>query len=86
MHDAGTDIYDAGPEHKLIASVPYEWNAGMIFIPADTQAKPLDESFRRWGRAGPDFKTGIYTFETVKPGPVDTRRGKLEELAGKEPV
>lgn len=44
---------------------------------ADTQAKPLDGSFRGWGRTGSDFKTGIYTFETVKPGPVDTRRGKL---------
>jgi hypothetical protein len=33
LHDAGTDIYDASPEHKLIASAPYEWNAGLIFIP-----------------------------------------------------
>jgi len=33
LHDAGTDIYDASPEHKLIASVPYEWNAGLIFVP-----------------------------------------------------
>jgi hypothetical protein len=33
LHDAGTDIYDASPEHELVASVPYEWNAGLIFIP-----------------------------------------------------
>jgi hypothetical protein len=33
LHDAGTDIYDASPEHRLIASAPYEWNAGLIFIP-----------------------------------------------------
>lgn len=33
LHDAGTDIYDASPEHKLVATAPYEWNAGLIFIP-----------------------------------------------------
>ena len=33
LHDAGTDIYDDSPEHKLVASVPCEWNAGLIFIP-----------------------------------------------------
>jgi protocatechuate 3,4-dioxygenase, alpha subunit len=55
------------------------WQAnadGRYNHPADTQAKPLDESFRGWGRTGSDFSTGIYIFETIKPGPVDTRRGK----------
>lgn len=33
LHDAGTDIYDASPEHKLVTSAAYEWNAGLIFIP-----------------------------------------------------
>jgi hypothetical protein len=33
LYDAGTDIYDASPEHRLVASAPYEWNAGLIFIP-----------------------------------------------------
>lgn len=33
LHDAGTDIYDTGPEHKLVASAPYARNAGLIFIP-----------------------------------------------------
>jgi hypothetical protein len=32
--DAGTDIYDASPEHKLVATAPYEKNKGLIFIPA----------------------------------------------------
>jgi hypothetical protein len=36
LHDAGTDIYDASPEHNLVASAPYEWNAGLIFIPGKT--------------------------------------------------
>ena len=33
LFDAGTDIYDSTPEHKLVASAPYEQNAGLIFIP-----------------------------------------------------
>ena len=33
LHSAGTDIYDASPERKLVASAPCEWNAGLIFIP-----------------------------------------------------
>ena len=33
LHDAGTDIYDASPDHKRVLSAPYERNHGMIFIP-----------------------------------------------------
>jgi hypothetical protein len=36
LHDAGTDIYDSSPEHRLVRSVPYQRNAGMIFIPGTT--------------------------------------------------
>ena len=43
LHDAGTDIYDASPEHKLVASAPYEWNAGLIFIPG----KDMWHGFRK---------------------------------------
>ncbi len=35
----------------------------------DKQEKPLDPAFMGWGRSGTD-KTGLYWFETVKPGPV----------------
>ena len=33
LRDAGTDVYDATPEHNLVARATYERNAGMIFIP-----------------------------------------------------
>jgi len=33
LADAGTDIYDSSPEHRLVRSVPYVRNTGMIFIP-----------------------------------------------------
>ena len=33
LRDAGTDIYDDTPEHKLVGTAPYEKNKGLIFIP-----------------------------------------------------
>lgn len=50
--------------------------AGRYHHPADRQeGKALDPAFRGWGRAGSDFETGLYVFETIKPGPVEGRRG-----------
>ena len=55
------------------------WQAnaeGRYRHPADTHtAQPVDEHFRGWGRACSDFKSGLYTFETIKPGQVTGRRG-----------
>jgi protocatechuate 3,4-dioxygenase alpha subunit len=50
--------------------------AGKYNHPADRQDKPIDDSFRGWGRAGSDFETGLYVFETIKPGSVVGRRGR----------
>jgi protocatechuate 3,4-dioxygenase alpha subunit len=50
--------------------------AGKYNHPADRQRKPVDPSFRGWGRACSDFTTGVYTFDTIKPGPVDGRDGR----------
>jgi hypothetical protein len=33
LSDAGTDVYDDSPRLRRVATVPYEFNAGMIFIP-----------------------------------------------------
>lgn len=44
--------------------------AGKYAHPGDTQDKPVDSSFRGWGRTGADFDTGVYSFETIKPGAV----------------
>jgi len=52
--------------------------AGRYNHPADRQqGKELDPSFRGWGRACSDFDTGVYSFETIKPGPVVGRHGKV---------
>ncbi|HRK18054.1 MAG TPA: protocatechuate 3,4-dioxygenase subunit alpha [Hyphomicrobiaceae bacterium] len=46
--------------------------------PADARSGPRDAKFRGWGRTGSNFETGLYTFETVKPGKVPGRVGKPE--------
>lgn len=51
--------------------------AGRYNHPGDRQNKPLDDDFRGWGRACSDFVTGVYTFQTIKPGQVMGREGKL---------
>lgn len=37
----------------------------------------VEEGFRGWGRAITDFETGIWAVETVKPGPVAGRDGRM---------
>ena len=50
--------------------------AGRYAHPADPQSgKAIDPAFRGWGRAGTDFATGLFRFETIKPGPVIGRNG-----------
>ncbi len=51
-------------------------SAGRYNHPGDRQNKPLDDDFRGWGRACSDFATGVYTFQTVKPGCVAGRNGR----------
>ncbi len=54
------------------------WQAnadGRYHHPADRQAaKETGPAFRGWGRTGTDFATGLYGFDTVKPGAVMGRR------------
>lgn len=38
---------------------------------------PLDPNFRGWGRTGTDFRTALYHFDTIKPGPVPMRDGRI---------
>jgi protocatechuate 3,4-dioxygenase alpha subunit len=56
------------------------WQAnaeGKYAHPADRQSgKAIDPAFRGWGRACSDFETGLYRFETVKPGAVVGRHGR----------
>ena len=55
------------------------WQAdarGRYAHPADTRGGPApDPAFSGFGRTGTDFATGLYRFETVKPGRVAGRHG-----------
>ena len=54
------------------------WQAnahGKYHHPEDRQDRPEDPAFRGFGRAVTDFETGIWAFETVKPGAVPGRHG-----------
>ena len=52
--------------------------AGRYDHPADAGPAPLDPHFRGFGRAVTDFETGLYAFETIKPGPVRGRAGRMQ--------
>ena len=54
------------------------WQAnahGKYDHPADRRDLPVDPAFRGFGRTVADFKTGLWWFETLKPGPVPGRHG-----------
>ena len=56
------------------------WQAnayGRYNHPDDKQEKPLDPNFKGWGRCGTD-KTGLFAFETIKPGPVPGGDGTVQ--------
>ena len=66
LRDALIEIWQANSE-------------GRYNHPADRQtSKALDPDFRGWGRAGTDFDSGLYRFETIKPGPVPGRNGRIQ--------
>jgi len=51
--------------------------AGRYAHPGDRQAgKAIDKHFRGWGRSCSDFDTGVYSFDTIKPGSVVGRNGR----------
>ena len=47
-----------------------------IIPPTDRRTSRSIPSFRGWGRTGTNFETGLYMFETIKPGRVIGRRGR----------
>ncbi|MDX1528710.1 MAG: protocatechuate 3,4-dioxygenase subunit alpha [Gammaproteobacteria bacterium] len=70
-------IYDGNGAPVKDAMVEI-WQAnaqGKYNHPEDTQEKALDPSFQGFGRAVADFETGLWSFETIKPGPVEGRHG-----------
>jgi len=54
------------------------WQANSKGVYAHPEhAGEVEDGFRGWGRVITDFETGEWAFETVKPGPVMGRNGKM---------
>ncbi|MEZ5811996.1 MAG: protocatechuate 3,4-dioxygenase subunit alpha [Rhizobiaceae bacterium] len=51
--------------------------AGLYNSPAETRGT-ADPAFAGWGRAPTDMDTGLFRFETIKPGRVPFRDGRLQ--------
>lgn len=65
------------PVRDLLIEV---WQAdaeGCHAHPRDPRAAEVAAGFRGWGRIVPDSDTGLWTFDTVKPGKVPGRHGRL---------
>ena len=52
--------------------------AGRYNHPEDTNGGAVEPDFTGFGRIVPDFETGVFSFETVKPGPVPGPDGKVQ--------
>lgn len=60
--------------------------AGIYPHPDDPRSADVESGFRGWGRTVPDFETGLWSFETVKPASVPGRAhmGTLRPAAEEE--
>lgn len=50
--------------------------AGIYPHPEDPRVDQVAKGFRGWGRVITDFDTGLWGFDTIKPGPVMGRNGR----------
>lgn len=70
----GTVIDGAGAPVKDVLIEVWQANAAGIYpSPFDQRAGDVEEGFRGWGRVISDFDTGLFAFDTVKPGSVPGR-------------
>jgi protocatechuate 3,4-dioxygenase alpha subunit len=72
-------VYDGtGAPVKDVLIVVWQANAGGLYPhPADSGASKVEDDFRGWGRVISDFDTGLYSFDTIKPGRVPGRNNQI---------
>jgi protocatechuate 3,4-dioxygenase alpha subunit len=71
-------VYDAAgaPMKDVLIEVWQADAAGVYPHPADPRAAAAAPGFRGWGRVISDFDTGLFAFETVKPGVTPGRNAR----------
>jgi protocatechuate 3,4-dioxygenase, alpha subunit len=83
-------VYDGtGTPVKDVLIEVWQANAAGIYAhDEDPRSQELEDGFRGWGRIISDFDSGVWTFETVKPGSVPGRAhmGSLRPAAQEEQV
>lgn len=73
----GVVIDGSGSPVKDVLIEVWQANAAGIYAsPIDRRSAAVEEGFRGWGRIISDFDTGLWSFETVKPGIVPGRNGR----------
>jgi protocatechuate 3,4-dioxygenase, alpha subunit len=72
-------VYDGtgSPVKDVLIEVWQANAAGVYPHPEDRRSGEVEDGFRGWGRVISDFQTGLWSFETVKPGPVMGRSGRM---------
>ncbi|HEV7328018.1 MAG TPA: protocatechuate 3,4-dioxygenase subunit alpha [Bosea sp. (in: a-proteobacteria)] len=72
-------VYDgAGAPVKDILLEAWQADANGIYPhPDDPRHAEVAAGFRGWGRIITDFDTGLWSFETIKPGPVPGRNKRM---------
>jgi protocatechuate 3,4-dioxygenase alpha subunit len=63
------------PVRDILIEVWQANAAGIYPHPEDPRASEVEPGFRGWGRVISNFETGIWAFDTVKPGLVPGRNG-----------
>jgi protocatechuate 3,4-dioxygenase, alpha subunit len=70
----GLVIDGTGAAVKDVLIEVWQANAAGIYAhPADPRSGEVEPGFRGWGRVISDFDTGLWSFDTVKPGSVPGR-------------
>jgi protocatechuate 3,4-dioxygenase alpha subunit len=72
----GTVTDGTGAPVKDVLIEVWQANAAGIYPGTGPDAAKVEQGFRGWGRIVPDFDSGQFRFNTVKPGPVMGRNAR----------
>ena len=79
IHVEGLVIDGTGAPVKDALIEVWQADAGGIYPhPEDPRVADCAPGFRGWGRVITDFDTGMWGFDTIKPGPVPGRNGRTQ--------
>ena len=72
----GVVIDGTGSPVKDVLLEAWQANAEGVYAHPEHEGQ-VEDGFRGWGRVITDFETGEWGFDTVKPGPVKGRNGRM---------